>query len=101
MKFYPPVTVAADFRNLVPLVLMSALRRAGTVVHEPTHAFHLEVPATTLGQVLPVLARLRGITRTTTVTDSQAVLDGSVPAASLHSLQRELPGLTGGLGAMG
>ena len=99
-KFYPPVTAAADFRKLVPLVLMAALRQAGTVVHEPTHAFHLEIPAATLGQVLPVLAKLRGTTRTTTVTGDQAVLEGSLPAASLHGLQRELPGLTGGLGVL-
>jgi ribosomal protection tetracycline resistance protein len=99
-QYRSPVTVAADFRNLAPLVLMTALRRAGTVVREPTHAFHLEVPADTLGRVLPVLARLRGITRTTTVTADQAVLEGSVPAASLHGLQRELPGLTGGHGAL-
>ena len=34
-----------DFRNLTPLVLMCALQQAGTVVCEPIHRFHLEIPA--------------------------------------------------------
>ena len=50
-------STAGDFRNLTPLVLMAALRRAGTAVYEPMHRFRLEIPADTLGAVLPVLAR--------------------------------------------
>ena len=54
-------STAGDFRNLTPLVLMSALRRAGTRVYEPMHRFQLELPADTLGPVLPVLARLGAV----------------------------------------
>ncbi len=36
-----------DFRGLTPLVLIEALRRAGTLVHEPMHRFRVEVPADT------------------------------------------------------
>ena len=52
---------AGDFRNLTPLVLMSALRQAGTRVYEPVHRFHLEAPADTAGAVLPALARLGAV----------------------------------------
>ena len=38
------VAQAGDFRNLTPLVLMNALKEAGTVVCEPIHRFSLEVP---------------------------------------------------------
>src|SRR5207249_10731945 len=41
-------STAGDFRGLTPLVLMSALKQAGTVVCEPIHHFHLEIPADTL-----------------------------------------------------
>ena len=51
-------TSAADFRHLTPLVLMAALRQAGTQVYEPVHRFSLDIPADTPGQVLPLLARL-------------------------------------------
>ena len=52
---------ARDFRGLTPLVLMAALRRAGTGVHEPMHRFRLEIPADTVGPVLPVLAAHRAV----------------------------------------
>lgn len=52
-------STAGDFRNLTPLVLMDALREAGTTVYEPMHRFRLELPADTLGPLLPVLAHLR------------------------------------------
>ena len=48
--------LAGDFRHLTPLVLMSALQQAGTSVCEPIHRFHLEIPADTLGPILPALA---------------------------------------------
>ncbi len=52
-------STAGDFRNLTPLVLMSALALAGTTVHEPVHQFRLEAPADTIGPLAQVLARHR------------------------------------------
>ena len=46
-----PGTTASDFRLLTPLVLMGALKQAGTVVCEPMHRFHLEIPADTFGAI--------------------------------------------------
>ena len=50
---------------------MSALRQAGTAVYEPVHRFRLEIPADTARAVLPVLARLRAVPRTS---DTRAAL---------------------------
>src|SRR5439155_16096699 len=36
-----------DFRKLTPLVLMNALKEAGTVVCEPIHRFRLDAPPDT------------------------------------------------------
>ena len=93
-------STAGDFRNLTPLVLMSALRRAGTAVYEPMHRFRLEVPADTLGPILPVLARLRAVPRAPSTRGSSALLEGEIPAARVHELQRQLPGLTRGEGVL-
>ncbi|MCT2581598.1 elongation factor G [Actinophytocola gossypii] len=93
-------STAGDFRNLTPLVLMTALRRAGTVVHEPLHRFTLELPADTVGAVLPVLARLRAVPRGTDVRGATAVLTGEIPAAGVHGLEQRLPGLTRGEGVL-
>ncbi|MEU6080140.1 translation factor GTPase family protein [Streptomyces sp. NPDC047108] len=87
-----------DFRHLTPLVLMSALTRAGTTVHEPVHRFRLELPADTLGAVLPVLGRLGAVPYAPVVRGTSYVLEGEVPAASVHELEQRLPGLTRGEG---
>ncbi len=51
-------SIGSDFRFLTPLVLMTALRRADTVVCEPIHRYDLEVPADLLPVMYPILARL-------------------------------------------
>jgi ribosomal protection tetracycline resistance protein len=89
-------STAGDFRNLTPLVLMDALRRAGTVVLEPIHAFRAEVPPDTVPAVLPLLARLRAVPAPV----SPAVIAGEIPAAQVHELQRRLPALTRGEGVV-
>lgn len=103
-------STAGDFRNLTPLVLMAALRQARTVVCEPLHHFRLEVPADTLGAAVKVLARLRSRLQSSTVQGSLvpgsqvqgslSVLEGEIPAARVHELQRQLPGLTRGEGVL-
>ncbi|GGT22620.1 elongation factor G [Streptomyces chromofuscus] len=89
-----------DFRGLTPLVLVEALRRAGTRVHEPMHRFRVEAPADTLGALLPVLAALRAVPRTTVIRGAACVLEGSVPAARVHALEQQVPGLTRGEGEL-
>ena len=42
-------STAGDFRHLTPLVLMRAIRAAGTIVHEPVDCFYLEAPADAFG----------------------------------------------------
>lgn len=93
-------STGADFRGLTPLVLTTALLRAGTRVHEPLHRFRLDVPADTLGAILPVLAKLRAVPRSTRTRGPVAVLEGWVPAAQVHGLEQRLPGLTRGEGEL-
>jgi ribosomal protection tetracycline resistance protein len=93
-------STAGDFRNLVPLVLAEALRRAGTCVHEPIHTFHLEIPPDVLGVVLPALAQCRAVPRAPVVRGGVCVLDGDVPAARVYALQQQVPALTRGGGVL-
>ena len=95
-----PGSTAGDFRNLTPLVLMSALQQAGTMVCEPIHRFHLEIPSDTLGPMLPVLARLHAVPRTPEMRGSSCTLEGEIPAARVHELQQQLPALTRGEGVL-
>jgi ribosomal protection tetracycline resistance protein len=89
-------STGADFRGLVPLVVMDALRRAGTRVHEPIHALRLEIPSDALAAVLPLLARLRGVPLQTSPQGPVSVIEGEIPAARVHDLRQQLPALTRG-----
>ncbi|WP_326810354.1 TetM/TetW/TetO/TetS family tetracycline resistance ribosomal protection protein [Streptomyces scopuliridis] len=93
-------STGSDFRHLTPLVLMSALERAGTTVYEPMHRFRLDLPADALGAVLPVLGRLRAVPRTSAANGSSYLLEGEIPAARVHELEQRLPTLTSGEGVL-
>lgn len=95
-----PSSTAADFRNLTPLVLMNALKDAGTVVCEPIQHFQLEIPADTLAVLLPVLGRLGAVPQAPEVRGSSCTLEGDIAAARVHTLQQQLPGLTRGEGVL-
>ncbi|SCL33141.1 ribosomal protection tetracycline resistance protein [Micromonospora rhizosphaerae] len=93
-------STAGDFRNLTPLVLMDALTRAGTRVYEPMHRFRLDLPADLFGTVLPVLARLDAVPRTSTMRGTSHLVEGEVPAVRVHALEKQLPALTRGEGVL-
>ncbi|MFE9014627.1 GTP-binding protein [Streptomyces cyaneofuscatus] len=93
-------STAGDFRHLTPLVLMDALRRAGTQVYEPMHRFRLELPTDTFGALVPILARLRAVPGPPEMRGALCTLEGELPAARVHELQQLLPGLTRGEGML-
>jgi ribosomal protection tetracycline resistance protein len=93
-------STAGDFRALTPLVLMDALKRAGTRVCEPLQRYRLEVPEDVVGAMMPVLVQLRAAPRTTEIRGPVCVLEGEIPAARVHGLERRLPGLTRGEGLL-
>lgn len=95
-----PGSTARDFRLLTPLVLLHALQEAGTLVCEPVHRFHLELPADTYGATVAVLARLGAMPRSTAMRKETCTLEGDVLAARVHELQHLLPGVTRGEGVL-
>ncbi|MEV6602949.1 translation factor GTPase family protein [Kutzneria sp. NPDC051319] len=95
-----PVSVAADFRDLTPLVLTKALRQAGTVVCEPLEEIELEVPVESLTMVQSTLTKHNGLPQTPLLGNGTAVIEAVLPTARLREFQRLLPGLTGGEGVL-
>jgi len=89
-----------DFRNLTPLVLMSALQQAGTQVCEPVSSIRLEIPESSARTVLTALARL-GATQQAAVQDGERyVVEADIAAAQVGDLRQQLPALTGGEGIL-
>jgi ribosomal protection tetracycline resistance protein len=91
---------AGDHRKLAPLVLMAALKQAGTVVCEPIHRFHLEMPDDVLARVLAFLAGLDAIPRAQFIRGAVCELEGDIAAARVHQLQQRVPTLTRGEGML-
>jgi ribosomal protection tetracycline resistance protein len=95
-----PLSTASDFRKLTPLVVMQALERAGTVVCEPIVRVSLEIPAGTIGAVMPALARLGAAVETPSLQGKLATIEAVMPAAQARDLRRQLASLTGGEGVL-
>jgi len=95
-----PLSTAADFRKLTPLVLRQALESAGTAVCEPIVRVSLEIPAETIGALLSALARLGAAVEPPSLQGKLSLIEAVLPAARAHDLQRRLAGLTGGEGVL-
>ena len=95
-----PNTVAADFRHLTPVVLLRALRRAGSAVHEPGLRIEVEAPDDALSAVTGLLLSLDADLGPAVESGSGWLVPGELPARSLHDLAAALPGLTRGEGGV-
>ena len=95
-----PGSTAGDFRKLTPIVVMRALEQAGSVVCEPMVRARIEIPADSISAVLPELGRLGAAIEPPSLEGTLCTLETALPAARAHDLQRRLPRLTGGEGAL-
>ena len=95
-----PLSTAADFRKLTPLVLMEALELAGAAVCEPVVRVSVEIPTGAIGAVMAALARLGATVETPSVRGNLALIETVMPVTGADELQRQLPGLTGGEGVL-
>ena len=93
-----PVTVAADFRGLTPVVLAAALAEAGTLVFEPCHDVEVEVPPDTIGAVSGLLLAAEAQIRDTRPGPEFWTVTAELPARRVHEVQRQIAGLTRGEG---
>jgi ribosomal protection tetracycline resistance protein len=98
--YQSPTSVAADFRGLAPVVLLRALRDAGTRVHEPCQAFDAEVPAEALSPVLGKLAALGAEITGSTERGTSWTVSGELPSRLVQQFRGALPGVSHGEGAL-
>ena len=95
-----PRSTAADFRKLTPLVLGQALERARTAVCEPVVHVTLELPAESIGTVVPALGRFGAALDGPFLRGKVATIETVLTAVRADELQRQLAGLTGGEGVL-
>ena len=92
------ISTAGDFRKLAPLVLMQALRIAGTEVCEPVEELDLDIPEDTFGAVCGALVNGRGIIREALPDGASRRIICQIPTAELRAIEQQLPRLTRGDG---
>ena len=95
-----PLSTAADFRKLTPIVVGQALQRARTVVCEPTVDVRLEIPVDAGAAVTTALGRLGASVAASSFQERFSVLETVLPAARADELRRQLSRLTGGEGVL-
>ncbi|MEK4579076.1 translation factor GTPase family protein [Bacillus sp. FSL R12-0074] len=93
-----PVTIASDFRNLTPLVLMDALKQAKTCVFEPINEFELTVPEHAISTAMYKLAAIPATFAEPTLHNDSYHLTGSLPVAKTEDFKRMLHSFTEGEG---
>ncbi|WP_255292611.1 hypothetical protein [Micromonospora sp. WMMA1996] len=89
-------SVAADFRNLAPVVVAAALRRAGTRVCQPVERFDVNLPQRAVETVMALLGRLGAVVHDTTLAGGYLEVSGTLPSARVPQVVAALPDLTGG-----
>ena len=87
-----------DFRHLAPLVLIDALKQAGTAVYEPLNRFELDVPDAYLSQVLQRLVEVEATLEESVNDVGTTRLVGVIPVRQTFDFEQSLPDATGGEG---
>ncbi|MEH1124998.1 translation factor GTPase family protein [Micromonospora sp. CPCC 206061] len=93
-------SIAADFRNLGPVVVTAALRQAGTQVCHPVDRFELDLPHHAHGPVTALLGRLGAAILDASTAGEYARMVGNLPSSRLPQVAAALPDLTGGEGIL-
>jgi ribosomal protection tetracycline resistance protein len=89
-------SVAADFRNLSPVLIHRALHLAGSRVCEPVDTFGVETTTDTMDAVVSLMARLEGTITNTRPGHDRIMITGTLPARQVRSLATALPDPTRG-----
>jgi ribosomal protection tetracycline resistance protein len=95
-----PLSTAADYRRLAPIVVMRALEQAGAAICEPTVRVSIELPPSSVSPVLAMLGRLGATADAPSARGELSIVEAVLPAARVPELQRRLPGLTAGEGVL-
>ncbi len=89
-------SVAADFRNLAPVVVTAALREAATRVCQPIERFDVNLPPQAVDTVMALLGRLGAVVQDSATAGGYLDVSGTLPSARVPQVVAALPDLTGG-----
>lgn len=94
---HSPVSAAADFRKLTPLVLAAAIRKAGTIICAPFDRFYLQMPVASFPAIQSLLAKAGATTTDLEIRGEEAYLEGVVASSEIQRIKKHLAGASSGL----
>ena len=93
-------TEGGDFRQATYRAVRQGLRKAKSILLEPTFDFRLEVPRGNLGRAMTDITNMHGSCEAPEFTDDTAVLVGNAPVRTMRSYATEVRAYTGGEGKL-
>ena len=93
-------TVAADFRNLAPVVVAAALARAGTKVCRPVDRIELDVPEEAYDVLAALLGRLGAVVVESGASGGHIRVAAHLASAAVPEVAARLPDLSSGEGVL-
>lgn len=99
-KAHQKHTSGGDFRQATYRAIRQAIRKAGTVVLEPTFDFTLELPEECLGRAITDLSVMRAVHGAPEFSGGIATLHGNAPVESIRSYYITLRAYTRGEGKL-
>lgn len=92
-----PISQVADFKGLLPIVLLKALQQAQTQIYEPCQLFELETPDHNLGNILGFLSINEAhVKHTQQINKTNWLINGELPSRCLQPIAEGLPFLSNG-----
>ena len=93
-------TEGGDFRQATYRAVRQGLRKAESILLEPTFDFRLEVPRANLGRAMTDITNMRGVCEAPEFEDDTAILIGNAPVKTIRSYATEVRAYTSGEGKL-
>ncbi len=97
-EFSSPVSTPSDYRNVSPLVLFDALKKAGTKLLWPMGEYQLSVPTLHIGHAMADLKQMKATIEEPVLDDEMCTITGIIPVDLSHNYQITVHQYTGGVG---
>lgn len=97
-KAHQKHTSGGDFRQATYRAIRQGLRKAGTVILEPTFDFRVELPRDNLGRLLTDVTAMRGSVKAPEIEGDLAIVEGNCPVETMRSYSTTLRAYTKGAG---
>ena len=93
-------TEGGDFREATYRAIRQGLRKAKSIILEPTFDFSIDLPLSNMGRALTDINNMFGVVTESVVTEDSATLVGNCPVVTMRDYPKTLRAYTHGFGSI-